>query len=157
MRNNGTNQRRGYMSQKILKSVDYSTKELLLYALSQDTLILELFTILGTKETLKLITFFGGTTVEIPTKQSIQKTIQNVLIYKLKEKGKSLTHIATTFQTTVDVVRQQAVKYKALVDRLEMEKKEATHIETVTTEELEDFVLSLEGEAHNEVLFDDGH
>lgn len=143
------------MAQKILKTVDYSTRELLLYALSQDTLILELFTILGTKETLKLITFFGGTTIEIPTKQNIQKTIQNVLIYKLKEKGKSLTHIANAFQTTVDVVRQQVAKYGSMVERLEREKQESLEMESITTEELEAFVLSLEGEAHNEVVFDE--
>ena len=143
------------MSEKVLNKIDHETRELILYSLSEDTLLLELFTILGTKNTLKFITFFGGTKIDVPTKKSIQDIIQRVLMHKLKKNGRTVTYIANMFKTTIAFVKTRLAYGDHLVERFKYEKGSNKEVNPLSVDELEEFILSLEGENTYEMDLDE--
>ena len=124
-------------------------KELILYSLSQRSLLLELFTILGTQSTLKIISYFGGTEIKLPTKYEIQKQIKEVLIYKMYKEKKSIISIATHFKMNEEDVQNCIKKVEVLAQKIELEKTKAG-TEDMSKKELEDFILSLEGEDYED-------
>lgn len=55
--------------------------ELLLYYISEETLMMELVEVVGLEETLSLISVFGGETIKIPAKEDVKEKVIDIIIF----------------------------------------------------------------------------
>jgi len=133
------------------KNSDDIIKQLVLYSLGKRSLLLELFTILGIPNTLKLISYFGGTEIKIPSKFDVQRQIKQVYIhYMFTHENRTAYEIAKIFKMSEADVESCVKSVNKLCEELKLENLKTSPAKEVTIEELQDFILNLEESDYEE-------
>jgi len=126
---------------------DPSIQELLIYALRKKTVLVELFSIIGTDNTLRLISYFGGSSIVLPSKYEIKQIIQHIGIYSLH-----INHNMTSSQIKrylgVNLNDSELDNCIKIMEGLKKDineiKKSRQQFKPLNKKELEDFILDME-------------
>lgn len=106
---------------------------LLLLYLDRESLLVELYLQLGVEVLKKLITVFGGTSIDVPSMQSLQMAIRDVRIYKSLRgpardedgvSGSTVNILAGEYNISPSRVRTIASEVHQRLTKLETENKD---------------------------------
>jgi Mor family transcriptional regulator len=88
---------------------------------SQETILPEILECVGRDALFKFLEIFGGTTVKVPTKEFIERTMRNAAIYvDVVKKKKPVPEVAQRFELNDSTIRQIVRETEGLFEGLSL-------------------------------------
>ena len=126
-------------------------KELLLYYVSENTLLFEIIEEIGMINTVKLLSVFGGQTIKIPDREFVREKIIDVVIYlqlhKNPKNKEEINRISNNYGISVRSLKQRYKKVKKDLENEVLQNILGNYSEIdnkdYTKEEMESFITKL--------------